>query len=367
MKIIVAQETLAEALSTVSKAVSAKNTIPVLSGIFLQAREDTLFLRATDLELAMESSAKVQVVQEGTIVLPARYLTDLVRRIPFGDIELSVDTRNYTATLRWQKSQYLIHGFPAEQFPHIPDPDAASTFTVSQPLLRDVLRQTAFAAAHDETRPYLTGVHITLRGEELSAVATDSVRIAHSRTRVQNSGGVAAQAIVPGRSLTELARVLSGEPADNVQISVSANQVFFDLGNLRVISRLLEGQYPDVMRLIPQQYSAKARIAKDQFLEAIERASLISKDSAIKLGISQGLLTITANTPEVGQVYEEVPIDLQGDPLEIGFNARFLMEGLRVLDDQEFLFEFSGNRNPSRVSPAGSGGFLYVVLPLITY
>lgn len=272
-----------------------------------------------------------------------------------------------TATLRWQKSQYLIHGFAAEQFPHIPEPDAGSTFTVSQSHLRDVLRQTAFAAAHDETRPYLTGAHLTVRGDELAAVATDSVRIAHSKTQVQNPAGVLVQAIVPGRSLHELARVLAGDAAAETQVAVAANQIFFDLGHLRVISRLLDGQYPDVLRLIPQHYSTRARVATDLFLEAVERASLLSREGAIKLGLSPGLLTITANTPEVGQVYEELPIDLSGDPLEIGFNARFLMEGLRALEDQEFSFEFSGSRNPSRISPANGGGFLYVVLPLITY
>lgn len=367
MKVLVPQELLAEGLSTVSKAVSAKNTIPVLSGIYLEARSGHLLLRATDLELAMERTIKVSVLEEGAVVLPARYLTDLVRRIPFGDLEITVDLRNYTATLRWQKSQYMIHGFPADQFPHVPEPDASTAFSMAQPFLRDVLRQTAFAAAHDETRPYLTGVHLSLKGDELSAVATDSVRIAHSRTSVRNTAGVSTQAIVPGRSLNELARVLSGEPEAVVQISVTNNQIFFGLGDLRVISRLLEGQYPDVLRLIPQQYSTKVKINKVLFLEAIERAALITKDNAIKLGVTADLLTITSNTPEVGQVYEEIPVELQGEPLEIGFNARFLMEGLKTLDDQEFYFDFSGNRNPSRISASVAENFLYVVLPLITY
>lgn len=367
MHLIVEQETFAAALTTVSKAVSAKNTIPALSGVLLRARQDTLMLQATDLELAMQSSAPAQVLEEGAIVLPARYLTDLVRRIPFGQIELSVDRHNYTATLRWQKSQYMIHGFPPDQFPHIPEPDVSSLFTISQSLLREVLRQTAFAAAHDETRLYLTGVHLTIRGTELLAVATDSARIAHSRAHIQNPAGVAAQAIVPSRSLHELVKVLSGEPGDDARIAVTANQIFFDLGNLRVISRLLEGQYPDVLRLIPHQYATRVKVARDQFLEAIERAALITKDSAVKLGITPGLLTITANTPEVGQVYEEVPIELSGDPLDIGFNARLLMDGLKVMVDQEFTFEFSGNRHPSRITSAGDEAFLYVVLPLITY
>lgn len=367
MKITVSQENFSEALTTVSKAVSAKNTIPVLSGVYLEARGEGLQLRATDLELAMECSAAAQVQAPGAVVLPARFLTDLIRRIPFGDIELAVDTSNYTATLRWGKSQYLIHGFPPDQFPQIPSPDAGASICVPQPLLRDVLRQTTFAAAHDETRPYLTGVYFTVKADTLSAVATDSVRIAHSRMQVQNAGSLQLGAIIPGRSLNELTRVLSGEASDTVEIAVSSNQVYFDLGRVKVISRLLEGQYPDVMRLVPQQYQTAATIAREAFLEAVERAALITKDGALKLRVDHQVLTITANAPEVGQVYEEIPLSLQGEPLEIGFNARYLVEGLKAVDEPEFVFDFSGSRNPARLRPNSSAGFVYVVLPLITY
>ncbi|MFO7171743.1 MAG: DNA polymerase III subunit beta [Bacillota bacterium] len=368
MRAIVPQETLAEALSTVSKAVSSKSTIPVLSGVLLEARSDHLLLRATDLELAIEASAAAQVQAEGSIVLPAKLLTDLIRRIPFGDLEIAVDPGHYTATIRWGRSQYLLHGFPADQFPQIPQPGDESHFIVSQPALRDLIRQTSFAAAHDETRPYLTGVYITLSGEQLSGVATDSVRIAHTWVPARNPQHLSVQAIVPSRSLNELARVLSTDPEAEARVAITGNQAFFDLGSVRVISRLLEGQYPDVLRLIPQSYGTRATLNKEQFLEAVERAALTTKDGAIKLEVGPDAMVIRANTPEVAQVQEELPLTLEGDPLEIGFNARYLIEGLKVLDDPDFLFEFSGSRNPSRISgTTGTSHYLYVVLPLITY
>lgn len=367
VKTLIAQETLADALSVVSKAVSAKNTIPVLSGVLMQAKGSELLLRATDQELAIESTAPAQVLAEGAIVLPARLLTDLIRRIPFGDIEITVDPGNYTATIRWGRSQYLLHGFAADQFPHIPEPESDAGFSLSQPTLRDLIRQTAFAAAHDETRPYLTGVHMILTDSQLSAVGTDSVRIAYSRVSAQNPRNLSLSAIVPSRSLNELARVLSGEADQEVKVAITGNQVFFDLGQVRVISRLLEGQYPDVLRLIPQSYSSKVTINKEQFMEAVERAALTTKDGAIKLEIGHEAMVIRANTPEVAQVQEELALTLQGDPLEIGFNARYILEGLKVLDDSDFLFEFSGSRNPSRISGTSGNGYLYVVLPLITY
>lgn len=368
MKITISQEALNSILSTVAKAVSTKNTIPVLSGVYLCARNGLLTLRATDMELAIESSTPCQVAAEGEIVLPARYLSDLVRRIPFGDIDLSADLRNYTATVRWGKSQYVIHGFAADQFPSVPDIEGASIFTASQVLLKDILRQTTFATGHDESKPWLTGVLFKLRDNRLTGTATDGVRIAHAETDAENPSGHSFSIIIPSRSLNELTRLLSGEAAENVRIAVTANQVFFDLGKVRVISRLLEGQYPDVMRLVPQSYPTELKVNKAEFLEAIERAALIAKDGAVKIGLNDGRITITSNTPEVGQVYEEVPAGtLAGDPLDIGFNSKFLIDYLKVLEDPEFRFQCSGSRNPARLQPVSATHFIYVVLPLITF
>jgi DNA polymerase-3 subunit beta len=368
VKITISQEALNSTLSLVAKAVSTKNTIPVLSGIYLGARNGVLTLRATDMELAIESSVTCQVAEEGEIVLPARYLSDLVRRIPFGDIELAVEHRNATATVRWAKSQYVIHGFPADQFPSVPDVEGASTFTASQVLLKDLLRQTTFAAGHDESKPWLTGVLFKLKENRLNGTATDGVRIAYAETDAENPGGHAFAIIIPSRSLNELTRLLSGEASENARIAVTANQVFFDLGKVRVISRLLEGQYPDVMRLVPQNYPTEIAVNRAEFLEAIDRAALIAKDGAVKIGLNDGRITITSNTPEVGQVYEELAAGtLGGDPLDIGFNSKFLVDFLKVLDDAEFRFQCSGSRNPARLQPAGGGHFIYVVLPLITF
>lgn len=368
MKISISQEALNSTLSVVAKAVSTKNTIPVLSGVYLSARNDLLTLRATDMELAIESSVPCKVAAEGEIVLPARYLTDLVRRIPFGDIELTADLRNYTATVRWGKSQYVIHGFSADQFPSVPDTEGASSFSASHVLLKDLLRQTTFSAGHDESKPWLTGVLFKLRENRLTGTATDGVRIAYAEADAENPAGHSFSVIIPSRSLNELTRLLSSEAADMARIAVTANQVFFDLGKVRVISRLLEGQYPDVMRLVPQSYPTEITMNRAEFMDAIERAALIAKDGAIKVGLRNGLVTITSNAPEVGQVYEEVPAgNLVGEELDIGFNSKFLVDYLKVVEEPEFRFQCSGSRNPARLHPAGNTHFIYVVLPLITF
>lgn len=366
MKVKLPQEALADALAVVAKAVSAKNTIPVLAGIYLQAEAQTLTLRATDLELAIESKIDAAVEVTGSVVLPARYLADLVRKIPYGDIFLTVDTENYTATLMWEKSRYTIHGFQPDQFPYLPEVGEAPQLAVASEGLRNLLRRTIFAVSHDDTRPYLTGVSFRLGEGVLSALATDSVRIAGSQLSVQTDGAQQMQMIVPGRALHELLRLLGAQAENEIKVSLSDSHVLFDLGHTRLLSRLLEGQFPDVMRLVPNEYGSSVRLHKASFIEACERAALLAKDGAVKLAVQQDMLVITSNAPEVGQVYEELAASLDGDPVEIGFNSRYLIEGLKATDTQEFTFEFSGARNPSRIRIPDGDPFVYIVLPLIT-
>lgn len=368
MKITVSQEALTALLGTVSKAVSTKNTIPILSGIYLSARDNLLTARATDMELAIEATATCVVLEPGEIVLPARYLTDLVRRIPFGNLEIEADARNWTATLRWSKSQYVIHGFSPEHFPQVPETDGASIFTAAHVHLRDLARQTTFAAGSDESKPWLTGVLFKLREQVLTGTATNGARIAQAEVVVENSASHSFSIIVPSRSLNEMARLLTSDPNEVARVAVTANQIFFDLGKVRLISRLLEGQYPDVMRLVPQSYPIQVRMNRAEFAEALDRATLIAKDGSIKLALGPGRIAISSNAPEVGQVYEEVSVqEHQGDPLDIAFNAKLLLDFLKVTEDNEIRLQCSGSRTAARLQPTEHSQFIYVVLPLISF
>jgi DNA polymerase-3 subunit beta len=368
MKITVSQEALTALLGTVSKAVSTKNTIPVLSGIYLAARDNLLTARATDMELAIEATATCVVLEPGEIVLPARYLTDLVRRIPFGNLEVEGESRNWTATIRWGKSQYVIHGFSPEHFPQVPETDGASIFTATHVHLRDLARQTTFAAGSDESKPWLTGVLFKLREQVLIGTATNGARIAQAEVIVENAANHSFSIIVPSRSLNETVRLLTNDPNEVARIAVTANQIFFDLGRVRLISRLLEGQYPDVMRLVPQNYPIQVRINRSEFAEALDRATLIAKDGSIKLALGPGRIAINSNTPEVGQVYEEVSVEEhQGDPLDIAFNAKLLLDFLKVTEDNEIRLQCSGSRTAARLQPTEHTQFIYVVLPLISF
>ncbi|MCL5045792.1 MAG: DNA polymerase III subunit beta [Actinobacteria bacterium] len=371
MQFRASQSDLSLGLQTAAKAVSSKNTLPILSGILLKADRSRLNLTATDLELGIECQVPATVEVPGAIVLPAKYFAEIVRRIPSGDIRVSVDPQNFTATIRWERSQYIIHGFSPDQFPFLPQPQEEPVYSVRQEVLRDLIRQTAFAVSHDEARPVLTGVCLTLTGKQVEMVATDGVRIAYRRGDLAGKAEAtdSVRLVIPGRAVNELARLLSGNEDDLASVHLTENQVFFDLGELRLVSRLLDGQYPEVLRLIPQDYPTRVRLSIQEFHDACERAALIVRDGSntIKLGITPEQMTITSSMPEVGQVYEELTAAVEGEGLEIGLNPKFLSDCLRVLDSEEFVFEFTGPKTPSRIKLADSDDFLYLVLPVVLW
>ena len=372
MEFRASQPDLSLGLQTAAKAVSSKNTLPILSGILLRADQNNrLKLTATDLELGIECFVPATVESPGAIVLPSKYFAEIIRRLPSGEIRVSVDPQNFTATVRWERSKYIIHGFSPDQFPFLPQPHGEPSYSVRQGVLRDLIRQTSFAVSHDEARPILTGVCLTLTGKQIEMMASDGVRIAYRRGDL--AGKVEAsepiRLVIPGRTVNELARLLSPNEEDLASIHLTENQAFFDLGELRVVSRLLDGQYPDVLRLIPQDYPTRARLSTQEFHEACERAALIVRDGSntIKLGITPERMTITSSTPEVGQVYEELEAIVEGESLEIGLNPKFLSDGLRVLNSEELLFEFTGPKTPSLMKADGNEDFIYLVLPIVLW
>lgn len=369
MKFTASQVDLAQGLALAAKAVSSRNTLPILSGILIKSDGDKLRLAATNLEIGIVATIPAQIEEPGEVVLPARYLTEIVRRIPIGSVRVDIDPNNFTAVIRWDKSQYTIHGSSAEQFPYLPESGEDSRIVMEQALLRNMIRQTAFAVSHDETRPVLTGACFNLAPPQVEVVATDGVRIAYRRGQLESSSGHQAKVVIPGRTLSELSRLLADEDGRKVEISLAQNQVFFDLDGVRLISRLLEGQYPDVLRLIPDQFATSLRLPTQVFLETCERAELIARDgnNAVKLSINPEKLIVTSNTPEIGQVYEEIAAAVDGSPLDIGLNPRFLIEGLRSVDSDELVFQFNGNRAPTRMKPADNDNYLYVVLPIVVW
>jgi len=368
MKFKVAQEELANGLQLVQKAVAARPALPVLSGILVESGSSGLTLTATDQEIGVRVSVPATVAADGAFVLPSR-VGDIVRKIPFGEIAFEIEEANNTATITWERSTFVIHGYPAADFPPFPTPSSSASFTVSKAELRRLIRQTGFAVAHDDSRPVFTGVLTSVADGRLRLVATDGFRLALAEGPLESAPpDLQAECIVPGRGLAEVGRILGEEGDGWVRVSLDRTQAFFEAARERVVCRLIEGQFPPYKQVIPQQFVTRLTCATQGLLNACERASLIASEigQAVKLEISGTTLVLSASKPELGNVREELPVESQGDPLEIAFNPRYLIDGLRNISGEKTLYEFTGPLSPSCMRPADSaeGVFTYVVLPM---
>lgn len=366
MRVTIQQEVLDEGLRTVGRAVSTRNTIPVLSGISLQAEDGWLRLRATDLERSVATAVEAEVHQPGALVLPGRSLLELARRLPPGRVEIVADLANSTARLACDEVAFTMHGFPADQFPQEAAELGQGGVTMTAGELRRLLRETGFATSHDESKPWFTGVYLAVQGDRAVAMATDAAVVAYGEVPVSNVRDVAFSVILPGPTVQELGRQLSAG-AERCELFLIHNQMRFGLGGVTVTSRLLEGQYPDFRRVMPTQFPSRLRLSRPRLLEALDRAALMAKDSEIRLEGKPGTLHLSARTPEVGRVEERVPAEQDGPPFETGLNVRYLLEGLRAMEGPEVLVEYAGPRSPVRFRTAPGEAAFFAVMPLLTF
>lgn len=355
------------ALQVVSRAVSSRTPLPVLSGVLLEAAGQNLVLTATDLEITIRTKIPAQVSREGSVVLSSRYLLEYVRRIPEGSIEVSLGTDGQAATLRWQRSEHQVNGFSPDQFPDLPAADNGRQLLFPQSLFRQIIQQTAFAVSNDETRPVLTGVHIRLSEEGIDALATDGFRVA-MKNASSNFSGDAISMILPGRALQEIMRILNGDSNEPAALSFSGNQVHIDVGHAQISSRLIDGQYPNVKELLPSHYPIRAQVDRISLLQAVDRAALMS-DSRLTarlviLDVTPHQLVITSRDPEAGEAHEELPIELEGEGLQIGLNARYLLDGLQHVSGDEVWLEFIDPVKAVRLRGCNDESFQYIAFPV---
>ncbi|MGE5553845.1 MAG: DNA polymerase III subunit beta [Betaproteobacteria bacterium] len=369
MKFTCPRETFLQGLQIVQRAVPGKTTLPILSGILLEAGQDRLRLVATDLEVGIECFVPVQVGENGSTVLDARYLTDIVRKLPELSLDVRVDEVRGQAEIRSGAARYSLHTMAPADFPTLPETDAEKIWDVDQKTLRKMIRETSFAVAADESRPFLTGVLLEVNGEQVRMVATDTSRLALAETTSPNQIQQ-AQAIVPTKCLAELSRLLEPSGETPVRVILSGNHVVFSLPESRFISRLIEGQFPSYQQVIPRSFKTRVELDREAFLGAAERAALLAKDgpSIMKASISGDSVALSAYVPEVGQSEEQITANIVGEDCEIAFNTRFIIDVLRVLEAERVTLELTGRHSPGLVRPVnGDTGdqYTYVVMPVM--
>ena len=370
MKLSVMQENLARGLSVVSRAVSSRSTLPVLANVLLKTEDAGLKLTATNLEIGITYWVPGKIETDGATTVPAKLLTDLVNSLPSGDrVDLEL-TAGESLHLTCGRFETHVKGIDADEFPAIQTAGERPTTRIAQNVLRQALSETAFAAASDEARPILTGVLARFEGDQLTLAAADNYRIAVKTIPILDAVPETS-VVIPARALNELARVLSDvdDPVD-VILASARNQVLFHLDGVDLVSRLIDGQFPNYQQVVPTSHTTRAILDREELLRAVRPAALIAHESAniVKLqigGDGETGITVSANA-EVGDHVGQVEASVEGDGTTIAFNARYLADVLTNVDADQFALELNGPLSPGVFKPVGDDHYVHVVMPVRT-
>ncbi len=365
---------LFEGIQTVGKAVATRSSLPILTHVRIAAKDGKVSMMATDLEMWMEHTLPgVGITEDGAATAPARNFTELLAAMPDADVSVTVEDETNTLHLRCLKANYKLLGLSADEFPLLPQVKEDSRFVIDRETLKDAIKQTIFATSTDETRAILTGVLVIFQGDSLRLVATDTHRLAVRDCPVKEGSG-SASAIVPSRAMNELLRIVGNEEGEIV-VTLSGNQIQFQVDDASgskttLISRLIDGQFPNYERVIPAQATKTLTVERAPLAAAVKRASIVARDSASRVVLRTtedgDKLTITAESGSVGNAYEEVEVARTGDdtPVEIAFNAKYLADVLNVLDTEGLHIELTEPLRPGVIRPTDTADYLCVLMPM---
>ena len=378
MKFIIQRDKLVQSVQDVLKAVSSRTTIPILTGIKIVATEEGVTLTGSDSDISIESfipteedgTENVEVIQAGGIVLQARFFSEIIKKLPQDTVEIEVQN-HFVTVIRSGKSEFNLNGQDSEEYPHLPQIEEDNMFKLPTDLIKNIIRQTVFAVSTSETRPILTGVNWKLEKDELICIATDSHRLALRKAKVEKENDLTCNVVIPGKSLNELSKILD-DSNELVEIVITENQVLFKAKNILFFSRLLDGNYPDTSRLIPNESKTNIKVQTKEFLQAIDRASLLAREgrnNVVKLStLDSNLLEVSSNSPEVGKVVEEVQSnEITGEELKISFSAKYMMDALKALEGNEIEEDITGAMRPFLNRTANDDSILQLILPVRTY
>lgn len=370
MKVSCLQENLAHGLSVVGRGVSARSTLPILANVLLRSDAGRLKLTTTNLEIGVNAWVLAKVEDEGGITVPAKLFADFVNSLPPGQVDLSLNVRTKTLHVASGSYEANIKGIDAEEFPVIPTIPQTPSTRIAQGALKRMINEVAFVAATDDSRPVLTGALMRLEGDEITLVAADPYRLGIRRAALLVKVDPPVEIIVPARSLSELARLLGdGDEAVDVAVTPTKSQVIFHAEDIDLISRLIEGQFPNYRQVIPTSYSTRVVVEREELLKATKLASYFARDAAniVRLEVNPqdgSPLVVSATAAEVGDNVSRVEATVEGTAMQIAFNARFLAEALGSLSAPEVALELGGALAPGVLKVVGEDSYLHVVMPL---
>jgi len=350
-----------DALQQVQNVVSSRASLPILSNVLIQAEGGMLKLTATDLDVGVSGSVEANVSKEGATTLPVRYLTNIIRELPGETVSVSVDGKN-VASITCGPSFFKIMGLPEEEFPPLAAFDEGQEYKIPQKMLKDSLRRTSYAISTDETRYVLNGIYMVFAAGKLTFVATDGRRLAMVDNDLEYPASHETTLIVPTKAVAELKRLIGDE--GDVVMSLKDNQISFEVGASLVVSKLIDGNYPNYRQVIPGDPNETVTMDREALLKTVHRVALLSSDKAnsVKLIFTKGNLDITANSPDIGEAKESIPVNYEGKDMTIAFNPEFLQAPLKNLDDNEIRLDLIDEMSPGVVRATGE--FLYVIMPM---
>src|ERR671930_22014 len=361
MKIMCQRDDLAQKLAVVARAVSTRASVQILSGVLLRAEAGRLHLAATDMELSLRSSLEAQVEGEGAVVVPGRLLVDLVRLLPTDEVTFEHRAEEGVVHITCGPSSSTLHTYSAEDFPRLPDVQAIGTFGVDKDALLDTVARVSRSASRDESRPVLTGILARFETGKLVMAATDSYRLSVKETPLEGAAQE-LEAIIPARALQELTRVAAS--GDQVALGVQENQVVFSADGAWLTTRRIDGQFPNYKQLLPESFEQTLTLPRGELLDIVRRVAVMAqRNSPMRLRFAEGEIVVSAQTQDVGEAHESMPVEFSGEPLEIGFNADFLREGIESVVGDELVLKLISPLRPGLLTSADDD-FWYLIMPI---
>ncbi|PHS20951.1 MAG: DNA polymerase III subunit beta [Robiginitomaculum sp.] len=369
MKLNIERADLLKALNHVQSVVERRNTIPILSNVLISAKGDQLSFTATDLDIEIVESIGAQITEEGTVTAPAHTFYEIVRKLPEGaEVELIKTAEDPRLIINAGRSRFSLPSLPEDEFPVLSADGLNHSFAMRSTDLVKLIDKTRFAVSTEETRYYLNGIHLhAVEGDSahLRAVATDGHRLALAEIALPEGAAGMSGIIIPRKTVQEVRRLLDAIDED-IAVSVSEAKIRFGIGAATLTSKLIDGSFPEYERVIPRGNEHTLKIERDIFAAAVDRVATISaeKSRSVKMTLEADTLTLTVNNPEAGLAVEELSVDYEAEPMEIGFNARYLLDILGQIESDEAVFRFADSASPSLVEDNSDTGALYVLMPL---
>lgn len=360
------REDLLFGLQVIGKAISAKNTMPILSGILIIAAEQQITLRATDLDIAIQCSVPADIAAEGSLVIAdGKRFIDIVRQLPDHDINISL-INDCDININYGVSSINMRGLESDQFPQLPSLNGEISGTIQGSVFARLVKQTAIASSNDEIQPILTGIMLDIENENINFVATDFHRLTLARGVWDCDQQRSIKVIVPAKTILDAANLADAE--EQVHINISNNNICFRMGSAVFFSRLISGQFPDYRPIIPKAEAFKHQVfvKNSTFGSSLKRASLLSKDpnNTVRLEMREGQIVMTANTSDIGNIREIIPADYQGEELLVGYNLKYILDFLKVSNSENIYMKLTGNLTPGIMTEEENEHFTYVILPL---